>query len=148
MKQPEGGIANKGVLVTGAGTGLGREIALEFARQMFARAIVIDPGYAQAFAGVADCSSFLYMYFEASEDNLKEAVTASRRAVELDPESAEAHASRGLAESLNKNYEAAEKEFELSLRRSCSRPIIFMRDPVGPRRRWSKPVLCSRRPAA
>ena len=93
-----------------------RRKGLEFARQMFARAIVIDSGYAQAFAGVADCSSFLYMYFEASEDNLKEAVTASRRAVELDPESAEAHASRGLAESLSKNYEAAEKEFELSLR--------------------------------
>ncbi len=33
MKQLEGGIANKGVLVTGAGTGLGREIALEFGRQ-------------------------------------------------------------------------------------------------------------------
>jgi serine/threonine protein kinase/Flp pilus assembly protein TadD len=89
---------------------------LEFARQMFARAIVIDPGYALAFAGVADCCSFLYMYFEASEDNLKEAIAASRRAVELDPDSAEAHASRGLAESLSKNYEAAEKEFNRALR--------------------------------
>ena len=89
---------------------------LEFARQMFARAIVIDPQYALAFAGVADCCSFLYMYFEASEDNLKEAVAASRRAVELDPESAEAHASRGLAESLSKDYEEAEKEFEASIR--------------------------------
>jgi hypothetical protein len=76
---------------------------------MFARAIVIDPSYAAAFAGVADVSSFLYMYFEASKDNLREAATASRRAIELDPESAEAHASRGLAESLNKNYHDAEK---------------------------------------
>ncbi|HEY1764788.1 MAG TPA: glucose 1-dehydrogenase [Opitutaceae bacterium] len=33
MKQLEGATSNKGVLVTGAGTGLGREIALEFARQ-------------------------------------------------------------------------------------------------------------------
>jgi serine/threonine protein kinase/cytochrome c-type biogenesis protein CcmH/NrfG len=89
---------------------------LEFARQMFARAIVIDAGYALAFAGVADCCSFLYMYFDASEDNLKEAIAASRRAVELDPESAEAHASRGLAESLSKDFEAAEKEFALALR--------------------------------
>ena len=93
-----------------------RRKGLEFARQMFARAIVIDPGYAHAFAGVADCCSFLYMYFEASEDNLKEAVGASRRAVELDPDSAEAHASRGLAESLSKNYDAAEKEFGLAQR--------------------------------
>ena len=93
-----------------------RRKGLEFARQMFARAIVIDPSYARAFAGVGDCCSFLYMYFDASEDNLREAAAASRRAVELDPESAEAHASRGLAESLNKNYEAAEQEFETAIR--------------------------------
>ena len=93
-----------------------RRKGLEFARQMFARAIVLDPSYAAAFAGVADCSSFLYMYFEASENNLREAATASRRAVELDPESAEAHASRGLAESLSKNYQEAEKE----LRQPCA----------------------------
>ena len=67
----------------------------DFGRQMFARAIVIDPNYARAYAGVADCCSFLYMYNEATEANLKEADAASRKAVELDPESAEAHASRG-----------------------------------------------------
>jgi len=92
-----------------------RRNGLEFARQMFARAIVIDSTYAAAFAGVADCSSFLYMYFEATEDNLREAVTASRRAVELDPESAEAHASRGLAESLRKNYQEADREFKTAM---------------------------------
>ncbi len=92
-----------------------RRKSLEFARQMFARAIVLDPSYAAAFAGVADCCSFLYMYFEATEDNLREAATASRRAVELDPESAEAHASHGLAESLSKNYQDAETEFEAAM---------------------------------
>ena len=93
-----------------------RRQSLEYARQMFARAIVIDSGYAQAFAGVSDASSFLYMWFEASTDNLKEAMSASRRAVELDPESTEAHAARGLAESLSKNYHAAEPEFETAMR--------------------------------
>ena len=83
---------------------------------MFASAIAIDPGYARAYAGVADCSSLLYMWFEPSKHNLREAVAASHRAVELDPESAEAHASRGLAESLGKDYEGAEKEFETSIR--------------------------------
>ena len=92
-----------------------RRKGLEFARQMFARAIVLDQKYAAAFGGVADCSSFLYMYFEASENNLREAATASRRAVELDPESAEAHASRGLAESLSKNYPEAENEFKTAM---------------------------------
>jgi tetratricopeptide (TPR) repeat protein len=93
-----------------------RRKGMEFARQMFARAIVIDPAYAAAFAGVANCCSFLYMYFEATEDNLREAITASRRAVELDPDSAEAHAARGLAEIFSKNYDEAEREFEEAIR--------------------------------
>jgi adenylate cyclase len=88
---------------------------LEFARQMFARAIVLDPGYAAAFAGVADCCSFLYMYCDATEDNLREAAIASRRAIELDSDSAEAHAARGLAESLGKHYAAAEVEFKTAI---------------------------------
>ena len=93
-----------------------RRKGIEFARQMFARAIVIDPAYAAAFAGVANCCSFLYMFFEATEDNLREAITASRRAVELDPESAEAHAARGQAEIFSKNYAEAEREFEEAIR--------------------------------
>ncbi len=89
--------------------------SLEFARQMFARAIVIDPDYARAYAGVADCSSFLYMWFDSTEDNLREALSASRRAVELDPDSPVTHASLGLALFLSKDYEAAEEEFETAL---------------------------------
>lgn len=88
----------------------------DFARQMFARAIVIDPAYARAYAGVADCCSFLYMYFECTDANLKEADAASRKALELDPELAEAHASRGLADLLNKRYDEAEAEFETAVR--------------------------------
>jgi serine/threonine protein kinase/Flp pilus assembly protein TadD len=93
-----------------------RRKGFEYARQMFARAIVIDPGYARAYAGVADCSSFLYMYWDTTDDNLREADRASRKAIELDPESGEAHASRGLAVSLSKNFEEAEKEFEIAIR--------------------------------
>jgi len=93
-----------------------RSKGFEFARQMFARAIVIDPKYARAYCGVADCCSFLYMYFERGEGNLREADTASRRALDLDPELAEAHASRGLAVLLNKKYEEAESEFETAIR--------------------------------
>jgi serine/threonine protein kinase/Flp pilus assembly protein TadD len=93
-----------------------RRKSFEYARQMFARAIVIDPTYAAAYAGVANSSSFLYMWFDATDDNVREAQNASKRAVELDPESPEAHASRGLAESLNLNYQDAEREFETALR--------------------------------
>ncbi len=93
-----------------------RRKGFDFARQMFARAIAIDPGYARAYAGVADCCSFFYMYYESSEANLREADTTSRKAIEIDPELAEAHASRGLAVSLNKRYEEAKREFETAIR--------------------------------
>jgi TolB-like protein len=45
-----------------------RRKGFDFARQMFARAIVIDPHYARAFAGVADCCSFLYMYWDRQSE--------------------------------------------------------------------------------
>ncbi|HMA20616.1 MAG TPA: protein kinase, partial [Gemmatimonadaceae bacterium] len=84
----------------------------EFARQMFERAIELDPGYALAHAGVADCCSFLYQYFDASPQNLRRAESASKRALELAPQLAEAHASRGLAVSLTGKFEEAEAEFQ------------------------------------
>jgi len=88
----------------------------DYARQMFARAIVIDPQYARAYAGVADCCSCIYMYWDSSEDNLNEAEAASRKALELDPELAEAHSAGGLAFALKKNFDQAAKEFEAAIR--------------------------------
>jgi len=93
-----------------------RKKSFDFARQMFARAIVIDPSYARAFAGVADCCSFIYMYWDSVEDNLNEAEAASRKALELDPELAEAHAASGLAFALRKNYAESQREFERAIR--------------------------------
>ncbi|HKZ53194.1 MAG TPA: protein kinase [Candidatus Acidoferrales bacterium] len=88
----------------------------EYARQMFARAIETDPNYARAHAGLADCCSSLYINWEATQANLEEADRESLKALELDPESAEAHASRGLAVSLRKAYDEAAREFETAIR--------------------------------
>ena len=88
-----------------------RAKGFELARQMFARAIVLDDKYARAYAGLADCCASLYSYYDASEENLHEADSASKKAVELDPDSAEARASRGLALSLKEEFAAADKQF-------------------------------------
>ncbi len=93
-----------------------RRKGFEFAQQMFERAIEIDPTYARAFAGIADCCSFLYTYWHASNNTLEQADAASRKALELDPDSGEAHASRGLALSLRKLYDDAAREFEAAIR--------------------------------
>jgi TolB-like protein/Flp pilus assembly protein TadD len=93
-----------------------RHTGIQFARRMFERALEIDPGYAIAHAGAADCSSFLYMYWDGSRANLEGADTHSRKALELGPALAEAHASRGLALSLSQRYQEAEGEFETAIR--------------------------------
>jgi serine/threonine protein kinase/Flp pilus assembly protein TadD len=92
-----------------------RKQSIEFARQMFNKAIEIDPTYALAYAGVADCCSVLYTNFDATEANLANAETASRRALELAPQLAEAHVARGLAVSLLGNHTEAETEFETAM---------------------------------
>ena len=88
----------------------------ERAREVFARAIELDPEFAAAHAGFADCCSYLYLYWEATRENLEAADSASRKAVELAPKLAEAHASRGVALSTLRNYPGAEKEFRAAIR--------------------------------
>ncbi|MEP6905017.1 MAG: tetratricopeptide repeat protein, partial [Gemmatimonadales bacterium] len=90
--------------------------SLETARKMFRRAIEIDPDYALAHAGLADCSSILYMMMDARESNLSQGDNASQKALDLDPDLAEAHIARGLAVSLRKQFDEAEQEFETAMR--------------------------------
>jgi serine/threonine protein kinase/Flp pilus assembly protein TadD len=90
--------------------------SLEYARQMFNRAVETDPEYARAYAGVADTCSLLYMYYDAREFNLKQADFASAKALELEPDLAEAHVARGLAVSLSKRFDEAESEFEKAMK--------------------------------
>jgi TolB-like protein/Flp pilus assembly protein TadD len=93
-----------------------RRKSLEYARQMFNRAIEIDSEYARAYAGVADSCSMLYMYFDAREFNIRQADIASQKALELEPELAEAHLARGIAVSLSKHFDEAEAEFEKAMK--------------------------------
>ena len=90
--------------------------SLEYARQMFNRAVETDPEYARAYAGVADTCSLLYMYYDAREFNLKQADFASAKELELEPDLAEAHVARGLAVSLSKRFAEAEAEFETAMK--------------------------------
>lgn len=92
-----------------------RRSGFQYARRMFERAVEIDPKYVKAYAGLAYCSGLLFMYFDGSNANLEGADSASRKALELDPELAEAHASRGFALSLRRQYDAARQEFEAAI---------------------------------
>jgi len=93
-----------------------RQKGFVYAQQMFIRAIEIDPDYSLAFAGLADCHSFLYMYMDRGDANLQRADEFSRRALELDPDLAEAHVARGNALTLRKNFDDAALQFEAAVR--------------------------------
>ena len=83
------------------------------AKQMFAKAIALDPHYARAYAGAADCDSFLLLDY-SGDVSLDGILANCAKALELDSGLAEARASRGLALSSSKRYEESEKEFELA----------------------------------
>jgi adenylate cyclase len=86
--------------------------SIKYAIEMFQKAIDIDFKYTLAYCGLADCYSYLYMYNEATEDNLVMAEMTSRTAVRLNPVLAEAYVSRGMMLSLSKNYSEAENAFK------------------------------------
>ena len=92
-----------------------RKMDIEYARQMFHKAIEIDAEFALAWAGYADCHSFLVMYVDPQASYRKEAADASKRALELDSDLAEAHASRGLACLVCEEFEGAEEEFKKAI---------------------------------
>jgi len=93
-----------------------RRTGIQYARRMFERAIEIDAGFVKAYAGAADCCCLMYMLWDGSNANLEGADTYSRKALQLGPDVAEAHASRGLALTLGQHYEEAEREFETAIR--------------------------------
>lgn len=84
------------------------EEAMRRAGEFFRSAIREDPGYALAWVGQADVCTLLFDYgHESAEAALPEAEEAIRRALELEPESAEAHASLGLLHSNRREGPAA-----------------------------------------
>ncbi len=94
-----------------------RRKSLQFATQMFVRAAEIDPKYALAYVGVADCCSMLvHFYGESGNIHLAEADRASSRALELDAELAQAHAARGFTLWLMNRFDEAKVEFETALK--------------------------------
>jgi adenylate cyclase len=88
---------------------------LKIARQLFGKAIEIDPEFARAYAGLADTESLIAQWLSRSSEHLEAADRASRQALKLAPDLAEAYSSRGFALSLNGDFLAASREFEHAL---------------------------------
>jgi TolB-like protein/Flp pilus assembly protein TadD len=86
------------------------------AARWFHRALDLDPGHASAWAGLATCAAYSYIYLQRTTEEREHADAYSRKALELDPDLAEAHAARGVALSAEGLLEEAEAAFETALR--------------------------------
>jgi adenylate cyclase len=91
------------------------DATIRIARQMFAKAIDLDPAFARAYAGLADAESMIAQWLDRSPEHLDAADGASLKALQLAPNLAESHASRGFALSLQGDYEAAARQFDRAL---------------------------------
>jgi adenylate cyclase len=95
--------------------------SVEFARQMFERAVKIDPGFAAAWAGLANTYVDLFRWGRKPRD-LEEAQRASEHALKLDPNSAEAHVSVGQALAIQRRFAEAATAFDRAIEED---PTLF-----------------------
>ncbi len=86
------------------------------AADYFQRALGKDSSYALAWAGLADARSLRSLYGSAPADSvLPRAQEAAERAVSLDPDLAEGHASLALVNDYRRNGPAAVREYRRAL---------------------------------
>jgi TolB-like protein/DNA-binding winged helix-turn-helix (wHTH) protein/Flp pilus assembly protein TadD len=89
---------------------------MEKGERYFQGAIDKDPSYSAAYSGLADCNSGLAWHgFVSPDEALPRAHAAALKAIELDPQSAEAHASLALLLDHRWDWPGAEAEFKRAL---------------------------------
>ncbi|MGB5343531.1 MAG: tetratricopeptide repeat protein, partial [Thermoanaerobaculia bacterium] len=99
---------------------------LKDAMEGFEKVIKEEPGYAPAHSGLADCYTVLGWYtFMPSKVAFGAAAEFSKRALELDPSSADAHASEALIQTLLKwDWKTAEHHFSVSIDLKPTNPVV------------------------
>ena len=94
-----------------------RGLSILKAIDCFTEAVALDPAYAQAWAGMADgYTTSGYSGFKPAAEVMPRALEAARRALQLDPDLAEAHNALACATLLYElNFDLAEQEFRRAL---------------------------------
>ena len=97
--------------------------SIEQAIQYFQQAIVLDPGDALAYAGLADAYYDQSTFLRAPLEVMPKAKAAAAKAMELDDALAEAHASMGYVKlNFDWDWPGAEREFRRALELNPSLP--------------------------
>ena len=94
---------------------------LEFALQMYERAIELDPGFAVAYAGLANVCGLYFEWHERDARWIEKGLAASERALDLSPNLPEALSARARIFYAQKDYEKAARlaEQAVALKPDC-----------------------------
>jgi len=97
--------------------GLYSKEGLAEALMHFKKAIEVEPGYALAWAGVADTYGQLVQwgYTNEREEAIAQGLEAARHAIRLNPRLAEAHKAHALVQRVSGDYEGAQASLEKAL---------------------------------
>jgi serine/threonine protein kinase/tetratricopeptide (TPR) repeat protein len=90
---------------------------LEFAMQMFERAVQLDPQFALAHAGIANVWAMRYYYHGRDAQMIEKGLAACARAFAIDPQLAEAFTSRAWLHYAQGRYAEAEQDARQALER-------------------------------
>ncbi len=94
-----------------------RGLSIPKAIECFKQAVALDAQYAHAWAGLADgYTTFAYSGFKPAAEVMPRALEAARRALQLDPDLAEAHNALACATLMyDRDFDTAEQEFKQAL---------------------------------
>jgi serine/threonine-protein kinase len=92
-----------------------RALEIQKSIECFNQALALDPTYALAYVGLADCYALLEQYAGVpGKETYPKAIAAATRALEIDNSLAEAHATLGFANYAMWNWQKSEQEFKTS----------------------------------
>ena len=98
---------------------------LDFAMQMFDSAIMLDPGFALAHAGIANVCAIIYEMHEQNRRWIDKGLAACQQAFELEPQVPEALVARARISYVQKKYDEAIQDAREAIQRKPDCPGAY-----------------------
>ena len=98
---------------------------LEFAMQMYDLAILLDPNFALAHAGIAHASGLIYFWHDPNPRWIEKGLAACERALKLEPQLAEVLVARGVLCYAQKKYGEAIEYTRMAIEHSPNCPGAY-----------------------
>ena len=119
---------------------------LDLALQMFEHAILLDPGFALAHAGIANACGLVYEWHEKDERWLDRGRAACERALALDPSLPEALVGRARILYAQKRYDEAIRDVRraIEMKRDCDGAYNILARSLFESDRWAEALEIGR----